>query len=283
MATGDFEGNGITDLVVANANDNTVSVLLGNGNGTFQPAVNYSMSDNTQVANFPGNLTVGRLRSNGPLDIVMTNFGTSNVTVLLGNGDGTFGAPIHLDAGVGNDAAAIADFDDDGTPDILVTNYASDTVALLPGNGDGTFRAPVQFATSSGPFAMSVGHFDSHNLPEVAVLGTTTISVLLNDSVILSSNAPSLASAPAAPLLATVGERIQQSNVLADIANPFQNSAGGGSLSRIDTFFQAFDAMLRSLESRIEAMDPQSIAFFQMLNAELGALESGIAGHPLTI
>jgi hypothetical protein len=104
------------------------------------------------------------------------------VTVLLGNGDGTFGAPIHVNAGAGNEAAAIADFDDDGTPDILVTNHSTDTVILLPGNGDGTFRAPVQFGTGSGPFAMAVGHFDSHNLPEVAVLGTTTISVLLNDS-----------------------------------------------------------------------------------------------------
>jgi hypothetical protein len=70
----------------------------------------------------------------------------------------------------------------DGTPDILVTNHSTDTVILLPGNGDGTFRAPVQLATGSGPFAMAVGHFDSHNLPEVAVLGTSTVSVLLNDS-----------------------------------------------------------------------------------------------------
>jgi hypothetical protein len=124
-------------------------VLLGKGNGTFQPAVNYSISKDPQVANFPKFVTVGRLRNNGPLDIVTTNFGTSNVTVLLGNGDGTFGAPIHVNAGAGNEAAAIADFNDDGTPDILVTNNSTDTVILLPGNGDGTFRAPVQFATPS--------------------------------------------------------------------------------------------------------------------------------------
>jgi hypothetical protein len=182
VAVGDLQGNGITDLVVANADDNTVSVLLGNGNGTFRPAVNYSISNNQQVANFPRFVTLGSLRINGPLDIVVTTFGSTNVTVLLGHGDGTFGAPIHLNAGVGNDAAAIADFDDDGTPDILVTNFASDTVTLLPGNGHGMFRAPVQFATGASPFAMAVGHFDNHNLPEVAVLGTATISVLLNDS-----------------------------------------------------------------------------------------------------
>jgi hypothetical protein len=88
---------------------------------------------------------------------------------------------------VGNDAAAIADFNDDGTPDILVTNSETDTVTLLPGNGDGTFRAPVQFATGASPFAIAVGQFDGHNRPEVAVLGTSTISVLLNDS---SSSTP---------------------------------------------------------------------------------------------
>jgi hypothetical protein len=182
VAVGNLRGNGITDLVVANADDNTVSVLLGNGNGTFQPAVNFSISNDPNVANFPRFVTVGSLRSNGPLDIVVTTFGTSNVTVLLGNGDGTFGAPNHLNAGVGNDAAAIADFDNDGTPDILVTNFSTDTVTLLPGNGHGKFGAPVQFATGTTPFAMAVGQFDGHKLPEVAVLGTSTISVLLNDS-----------------------------------------------------------------------------------------------------
>jgi hypothetical protein len=55
-------------------------------------------------------------------------------------------------------------------------------VILVPGNGNGTFRTPVQLATGASPFAMAVGQFDGHNLPEVAVLGTSTISVLLNDS-----------------------------------------------------------------------------------------------------
>ena len=180
VAVGDLLGNGITDLVVTNGDDNTVSVLLGNGNGTFRPAVNYSMSDNTQVANFPNFVTLGSLRNNGKLDIVMSNVGSSNTTVLLGNGDGTFGAPIHLDAGVGSGAVAIADFDGGSIPDLLVTNNAADTVTLLPGNGDGTFGAPVLYATGTGPFAMSVGNFDGQN-SEVAVLNASTISVMLNN------------------------------------------------------------------------------------------------------
>ena len=121
----------------------------------------------------------------------MSNFGTSNVTVLLGNGDGTFGAPIHFNAGVGNNPVAIADFNNDGNLDLLVADQSNDTVNLLAGNGNGTFRAPVQFATGATPIVMAVGQFDSHKLPEVAVLGTAeTISVLLNDS---SLSAPAVA------------------------------------------------------------------------------------------
>jgi hypothetical protein len=113
----------------------------------------------------------------------MSNYGTSNVTVLLGNGDGTFGAPMHFNGGVGKNPVAIADFNNDGTPDLLVADQSNDTVNLLAGNGNGTFGAPVQFATGATPIAMAVGNFDGHNLPEVAVLGAAeTISVLLNDS-----------------------------------------------------------------------------------------------------
>jgi hypothetical protein len=238
-------------------------VLLGKGNGTFQPAVNYSISNDPQVANFPGFVTVGRLRNNGPLDIVTTNFGSANVTVLLGNGDGTFGAPIHLNAGAGNEAAAIADFNDDGSPDILVTNNSTDTVILLPGNSDGTFRAPVQLATGARPFAMAVGQFDSHNLPEVAVLGASTISVLLNDSGgagLVSTVAPSMLMQPA--------------NGMAQLGEALLMEAW------MDAYFQMLDARLLSLESSIAARLPQLGGMIQTFNAMVTRVESAIAGHP---
>jgi hypothetical protein len=188
VAVGDFRANGITDLVVANPQDNTVGVLLGNGDGTFGSAVNYSISDDPHVANFPRFVTVGNLRSNGPLDIVTTNVGSSNVTVLLGNGDGTFGAPVHLDGGGGADGAAIGVFNGDGIPDLVVINNATGTVSLLPGNGDGTFRPRVQFAVGARPRALAVGDFNGDNLPDVAVLNDpppnsndASISMLLND------------------------------------------------------------------------------------------------------
>jgi hypothetical protein len=181
VAVGDLRGGGITDLVVANANGNSVSVLLGNGDGSFAPAVNYPISNDPRVANFPRFVTVGDLRGTGRLDIVTANLGSFSATVLPGNGDGTFGAPIHLDGGHGATAAAVADFDGDGTPDLLVADSAAGTVSLLSSNGGGTFRAPVHFAAGTSPVALSVGDFNGDGLPDVAVLNATTISVLLND------------------------------------------------------------------------------------------------------
>jgi hypothetical protein len=181
VAVGDLRGNGITDLVVANAVDDTVGVLLGNGNGTFGPAVNYRISDDSRVAFFPRFVTVGDLRGNGRLDIVTANLGSFSVTVLPGNGDGTFGAPLHIDAGPGATDPTIADFDGDGNPDLLVANSSAGTVSLLLGKGDGTFRPRVRFAAGTSPVALSVGDFSGGDLPDVAVLNATTISVLLND------------------------------------------------------------------------------------------------------
>jgi hypothetical protein len=160
VAVGDLRGNGITDLVVANADGDTVSVLLGNGDGTFGPAVNYRISNSASTAAYPWFVTLGDLRRNGRLDIVTLNdIGSFSATVFLNNGDGTFGDPIYIDAGRGPRTAAIADVDNDGTPDLLVTNNATGTFAgttigtlsLLPGNGDGTFRTRVRYDAGAGP------------------------------------------------------------------------------------------------------------------------------------
>jgi hypothetical protein len=104
---GDFLGNGILDLAVANASDNTVSVLLGNGDGSFQDAINYA------VGSRPVSLAVGNLLGSGLLDIATANqHGT--VSVLLGSGDGSFGAPQDFNVGISPFSVAVGDFNGDG-------------------------------------------------------------------------------------------------------------------------------------------------------------------------
>src|SRR5262249_4405169 len=113
--------------------------------------------------------------------------------------------------------------------------------------------------------------------------GTNMLNIFTFDPTQQPSSGGQLGNTTVGGMLSTIGAQIQRSNVLAGIASSPQNSGSGESLSAIDAFFQAFDAMLILMESRIEAMDPRTIAFFQMFNAELGALESNIAGHPISV
>jgi hypothetical protein len=80
-----------------------------------------------------------------------------------------------------------------------------------------------------------------------------------------------------------IGGQGQQDNALAGIAGSLPNPGSGGNVSLIDAFFQEFNSTLSSLESRLEAMDQQTIAFFQTVNVALDSLESATAGHPISI
>jgi large repetitive protein len=85
---------------------------LGNGDGTFQAAVNYA------VGSWPSSVAVGDFKGDGKLDLAVTNSGSNNVSVLLGNGDGTFGATVNYGAGSGPASLAVGDFNGDGKPDL---------------------------------------------------------------------------------------------------------------------------------------------------------------------
>jgi hypothetical protein len=117
IAIGDFTGNGIPDIVTANDQPvpMTISVLLGNGDGTFQPAVDYALR-----ADQPTGLAVGDLTGKGYDDIIVNNRGGQSVSVLLSNGDGTFQPYVEYPVGGepgGN--PAIVDLNGDGNLDIV--------------------------------------------------------------------------------------------------------------------------------------------------------------------
>lgn len=141
-------GNGVLDVLVASGSDNRVTVLLGNGNGTFGAPVHYS----TGAGSNPQDVSVGSLRHNGVVDLVVPSYGTNMVSVLLGHGDGTFAA--HADypsGGLNPQPLGLADTRNIGRLDIVVPNGSSSNVAVLLGNGDGTFGAPVTYATGVSP------------------------------------------------------------------------------------------------------------------------------------
>jgi hypothetical protein len=134
VALGDFNGDGALDVVTTNQDTNSVSVLLNNGDGTFQPAVNYP------VGNYPRSVAVADLTGDGNLDLVTANFGETydagDISVLLGQGDGTFQDALTYPVDWNPRSVAAADFNGDNYPDLAVANEGSSTVSVLINQGD---------------------------------------------------------------------------------------------------------------------------------------------------
>jgi hypothetical protein len=182
VAVGDFNGDGTLDLAVANFGSNTVSVLLGNGDGTFQAARAFPAGAS------PRAVAVGDFNGDGLPDLAVANAAVNGtVSVLLGNGDGSFHAPVGLPTGARQPVSvAVGDFNGDGFQDLAVANYGNGTtdpgsVSVLLGNGDGSFQDPGNFATGGRqPIAVAVGDFNGDGLPDLAVanLNSNTVSVL---------------------------------------------------------------------------------------------------------
>lgn len=168
IVVADVNGDGKPDLLIAHdcqssspCPNGVVSVLLGNGDGTFQSAVDYNSggSDATSIA-------VGDMNGDGKPDVVVANrcptscsMGVPDglVSVLLGNGDGTFQSAVTYDSGGGNTSSvAIGDVNGDGKPDVVAfsacntSNCTTSVVGVLLGNGDGTFKTVVTYKSGIG-------------------------------------------------------------------------------------------------------------------------------------
>src|SRR5207248_2613674 len=136
IATSDLNNDGNLDIVVSDFLGGTVSVLLGNGDGTFQAAV-MSPAPDTPVA-----LRVGDFNNDGVLDVALAipGFPESYVSILFGNGDGTFQPPLSIPLSEQIDDLVVGDLNHDGKLDIVWESTISSDAHILLGNGDGTFR-----------------------------------------------------------------------------------------------------------------------------------------------
>ena len=175
----DLNHDGKKDVVVVysgyGSNINTVSVFLGNGDGTVQAGVQYP-AHTTAVSALAFDFN-----GDSKLDLAIANSGSGDVSILLGRGDGTFAAAVNYAAVAGASSLAVGDFNGDGRADMVAGGGKS--LAMLLGNGDGTFHAATVLPQPISPTALSPGDFNKDGKLDLAVSDSlgSTVSVLLGD------------------------------------------------------------------------------------------------------
>jgi hypothetical protein len=179
---GDFNGDTKLDLAITSANDGTVSVLLGIGDGTFSPHVDYPVQIDPQF------LVVGDFNGDGRLDVAASNYASDSwygsASILLGNGDGTFQAQRITHVGYTPFGILAGDFDNDGNLDLaVIDNNGSWGVYILLGNGDASFQSSLWFGAGTNPRQGVVADFNGDPNLDLAIGNclNNNVSVLFGD------------------------------------------------------------------------------------------------------
>ncbi|HEX8633183.1 MAG TPA: Calx-beta domain-containing protein [Pyrinomonadaceae bacterium] len=164
----DFNGDAHPDLAVANNGSNNVSVLLGNGAGTFAPPTNYT------VGSRPHSISAGDFNGDGKADLVTANYDSANVSVLLGTGAGTFGGASNYATFQDPQGLVAGDFNGDGLSDIALGSVrripgGSNSVVILLSNGAGGFNAAALFNAGGAIYDIITGKFNGDNALDLAL------------------------------------------------------------------------------------------------------------------
>jgi hypothetical protein len=187
-ATGDLDGDGKTDLVIANSRTTaSVSVYRNTTSGqaiSFAPKIDYDTD------NGPYSVAIGDINGDGKPDLIVANNG-SNVVSFYKNtgspGNISFAARVDFEAGTNPYGVAISDLDGDGKTDIAVTTQGTSSALLImkntSENGIVSFETPKDYATFGGPFVVSIGDLDGDSIPDLVAASSFSNSVVVLKNV----------------------------------------------------------------------------------------------------
>jgi hypothetical protein len=209
VAVGDFNNDNRLDVAVANYGTNTVGVFLGYGTGRFSTQATYSTGKSSGVYS----ITTGDFNNDNRLDIAVANYGTNNVGVFLGYGNGTFSSQTTYSTGKGSGPVSITtgDFNNDNQLDVAVTNSGTNNVGIFLGYHNGTFssQTTVSTGTDSEPNSITTGDFNNDNRLDIVVAnyGTNNVGVFLGyDNGTFSSQSTYLTGSGSNPYWVAVGD-----------------------------------------------------------------------------
>lgn len=175
IITADIRNNSRKDIIVNQPNFSKVRVFLSQATGGgFDLPIDYT------VGTTPSAILILDINEDGKLDLIVTNSGTNNVSVLLGIGDGTFQNKIDFQVGDSPSAISYADFNLDHRIDLVVTNKNSGSISILLGNGNGSFQTQVNYQTGMSPVAMRAVDVNHDGCVDVVTTnnGDSTVAVL---------------------------------------------------------------------------------------------------------
>ena len=182
VAVADVNHDSNPDIVVANADAGNIAVLLGDGKGNFHPAAGSPFP----AGHLPNDIAFADMNGDGNLDLVIANHQAPYITILLGDGSGSFkpapGSPFDVHSNPHPHGVVAADFSGDGKPDVVTDSWASNQIELLPGDGKGGLRLPgVFFQVGHRPYErLRSADFNHDGHPDIVTtnLDDGTVSIM---------------------------------------------------------------------------------------------------------